>query len=57
MGDESQGYYIYLGSAELTRSLNLYGGGSVEYYLVATDGSGNSTQSGTNSFQTETCLF
>jgi hypothetical protein len=57
LGDEGQGYYIYLGSAELKRSLDLYGGGSVQFYVVALDGAGNSTQSGTSTFQTETCLF
>jgi hypothetical protein len=50
-------YSFYLGSAELTLSLQLYGGGSVQYYLVAVDNAGNSSQSGTAAFQAQTCIF
>jgi len=56
-GSEGQGYYWYLDSAELTRSMSLWGGGTVQYYLVATDNSGNSTQSPTYTFQTEICIL
>jgi hypothetical protein len=56
-GSEVQGYYFYLGPAELRMSLDLYGGGTVQYYLVAVDSAGNSSQGGNGSFQTQTCIL
>lgn len=56
-GSEGQGYYFYLGSVELKMSIDLYGDGTVQYYLVAVDKAGNSSQSGTSAFQTQTCIF
>jgi len=56
-GSENQGYTFHLGSVELRMSIDLYGGGSVQYYLVAVDKAGNSSQSGTAAFQTQTCIF
>jgi hypothetical protein len=38
-------------------SLDLYGGGTVQYYLVAVDSAGNSSQGGNGSFQTQTCIL
>ena len=56
-GSESSGYEAYLGPAELARSMALYGGGSVNFYILATDQQGNATQSGTGSFAAKTCIF
>ena len=49
-------YQAMLGPAELTASLALYGDGSVEYYIVAVDANGNSSQSGTGSFEAKLCF-
>jgi len=49
-------YQATLGPSELTASLALYGGGSVEYYIVAVDTKGNSSQSGTGSFEAKLCF-
>lgn len=56
-GNENEGYYFYLGQEELSRSLALYGGGTVRVYLIAVDKDGNTTTSKTFSFQTEACLL
>jgi hypothetical protein len=56
-GSESQGYSISLGNAELSRSMSLYGGSTVKYYLVARDNQGNTTQSATFTFQVAICLI
>jgi len=56
-GSEGEGYYFYLGAAELRLSIDLYGGATVQYYLVAVDNAGNSSQSGTATFQTQTCIL
>jgi hypothetical protein len=49
-------YQATLGPSELTASLALYGGGSVEFYIVAVDANGNSSQSGTRSFEAKLCF-
>ncbi|MEW6567147.1 MAG: hypothetical protein AB1449_03075 [Chloroflexota bacterium] len=49
-------YSRTLGPAELSASLPLYGGGIVEYYIVARDSAGNVSQSGTMSFEAELCF-
>ena len=36
-GPAGQGFSFFLGSVELTMSMQLYGGGTVQYYLVAVD--------------------
>lgn len=56
-GSQSEGYTLYLGQSELTRSLALYGGGTVRFYLIVEDNAGNQTMSKTFSFQTEVCLL
>jgi hypothetical protein len=49
-------YQGTLGIAELTSSLSLYADGIVEYYIIATDSKGNSTQSPTSTFITVMCF-
>jgi hypothetical protein len=49
-------YSTVLGVAELTASLTLYGGGTVEYWVMATDSRGNSAQTGTATFAAQLCL-
>ncbi len=56
-GNENDGYNIFLGKAELSQSLTLYGGGTVRYYLVAEDNAGNKTTSKTFTFKVEVCLI
>ncbi len=56
-GNENTGYTISLGPEELTRSLALYGGGVVRFYLVAEDNMGNKTTSKTFTFNTQVCIL
>ena len=55
LGDNK--YRINLGPAELARSLSLYGGSTVRYYLIAEDNRGNTTQSNTYTFEVEICII
>jgi hypothetical protein len=50
-------YQANLGPAELQASLSSYSGGTVEYYVQASDGHGNMTQSGGRSFEVKVCLI
>lgn len=52
----SGNYQGTLGIPELTSSLGLYADGIVEYYIIATDSKGNSTQSPTSTFDTVMCF-
>ncbi len=49
-------YQALLGVTQLTSSLTLYTDGTVEFYIIAKDGIGNTTQSGTLTFVTILCL-
>ena len=49
-------YSASLGPAELGASLTLYGGGTVEYWVGASDSQGNSAKSATSSFPAELCF-
>jgi hypothetical protein len=49
-------YQATLGPAQLTASLPNYGEGLVEYYVVAVDALGNSTQSGSRGFEAKLCF-
>lgn len=56
-GSAKDGFNIFLGKAELSQSLALYGGGTVRYYLVAEDNAGNKTTSKTFTFRVDVCLI
>ena len=49
-------YSASLGPSELSASLALYGGGTVEYYVTAEDGQGNTAQSGVVQFTAQLCF-
>ncbi|MCJ7512102.1 MAG: Ig-like domain-containing protein [Anaerolineales bacterium] len=49
-------YSATLGPAELGASLALYGGGTVEYRVRASDSQGNSAQSGKSTFSAQVCF-
>jgi hypothetical protein len=45
-----------LGPSELSSSLAIYGGGTVEYRVTATDALGNAAQTGTATFPAQLCF-
>jgi hypothetical protein len=49
-------YTAALGPSQLNSSLNLYGGGTVEYWVKATDSLRNTSQTGTATFSAELCF-
>jgi hypothetical protein len=50
-------YVGSIGLAELQASLTAFGGGQVQYYIIAVDNRNNQGKSGTNSFEVGACVL